>query len=299
MPPSRIIHYHLCSLIMTSILQADVYVSSRLPIAIKRAGESSSFSPISCTLIHGDSKAVLVDTPISVSQTENLIDWIKDTAPGKDIRYVYITHGHGDHWFGITVLRKHWPNLRAIATPGTVEHMENQLKPEILDGVWRTLFPGDQIPSCLELAEVMETPVFELEGNEFHAVEVGHTDTYNTTVLHVPSIRLVVAGDAVYGDVHQFFGEADTPEKRREWLRALDKIEALQPHTVIAGHKRPGTVDGLFNLYKTRQYILDFDEAVAVSSNWQELWREIQRRYPGRVNPHAILKGAMAAFPDS
>ncbi|BCS21092.1 MBL fold metallo-hydrolase [Aspergillus puulaauensis] len=284
---------------MASILQADVYVSSRLPIAIKRAGESSSFSPISCTLIHGDSEAVLVDTPISVSQTEDLVRWIKDTAPGKDVRYVYITHGHGDHWFGITVLRKHWPNLCAIATPGTVEHMKEQLRPAILDGLWRTLFPGGQIPAYPELAQVMESPVFELEGNEFQAVEVGHTDTYDTTVLHVPSIKLVVAGDAVYGDVHQFFGEADTPEKRREWLRALDTIEALRPHTVIAGHKRVGTVDGLFNLHKTRQYILDFEEAVAVSSNWEDLWREIQRRYPRRINPHAILRGAMAAFPDS
>jgi hypothetical protein len=136
--------------------------------------------------------------------------------------------------------------------------MKEQVKPEILNGTWLTLFPGNQIPQSIELAEAMDDPVFKLEGHEFHAIEVGHTDTYKTTVLHVPSIRLVVAGDAVYGDVHQYFGEADTPDKRKEWLRALDTIEALDPHTVIAGHKRPGTVDGLFNLQKTRQYILDF-----------------------------------------
>jgi hypothetical protein len=109
----------------------------------------------------------------------------------------------------------------------------------------------------------------------------------------------VVAGDAVYGDVHQFFGEANTTEKRKEWLRALDTIEALEPHTVIAGHKRPGTVDGLFNLHRTRQYILDFEEAVASTSNWQELYEDMKRRYPGRINPHAILRGALEAFPDS
>jgi glyoxylase-like metal-dependent hydrolase (beta-lactamase superfamily II) len=282
---------------MSSILQADVYVSSRLPIAIQRAGESSSFSPISCTLIHGNSEAALVDTPISVSQTEDLARWIKETAPGKDLRYVYITHGHGDHWFGITVLRKYWPNLLALATTKTVEHMREQVKPEIFDGTWRALFPGDQIPANPELAKAMETPEFELEGNVLRAVEVGHTDTYDTTVLYVPSIKLVVAGDAVYGDVHQFFGEANTTDKRKEWLRALDKIEALEPHTVIAGHKRAGTVDGLFNLQKTRQYILDFEQAVASSSNWRELWEDMKKRYPRRINPHAILRGAMAAFP--
>jgi glyoxylase-like metal-dependent hydrolase (beta-lactamase superfamily II) len=131
---------------MPSLLQADVHVSSRLPLAIKRLGESSSFSPISCALIHGDAEAVLVDTPISVSQTEDLVSWIKETASGKELRYVYITHGHGDHWFGIAVIRKHWPNLRALATPGTVEHMKGQIKPEFFEGTWLTMFPGGQIP---------------------------------------------------------------------------------------------------------------------------------------------------------
>ncbi|KAJ5690350.1 hypothetical protein N7462_004742 [Penicillium macrosclerotiorum] len=276
---------------MSSILQADVYVSSRLPLAIQRAGESSQFSPISCTLIHGISEAVLVDTPISISQTEDLVRWIKESAPQKDLRYVYITHGHGDHWFGISVLRKHWPSLRAVATPGTVESMHDQLKPDILDGIWRTLFPGDQIPLNPELAEALESPIFHLEGHEFRAVEVGHTDTYNTTVLYVPSIKLVVAGDAVYGDVHQFFGEANTTEKRQEWLRALDTIESLQPHTVIAGHKQAGTVDGMFNLQKTRKYILDFELAIQTCSNWEELWSKMQTLYPNRINPHAILRG--------
>ncbi|GLA29662.1 hypothetical protein ACMYSQ_003242 [Aspergillus niger] len=282
---------------MSSILQADVYVSSRLPLAVKRAGGQSSFSPISCTLIHGDSEAVLVDAPITIAQTEDLVSWIKETAPGKALRYVYITHGHGDHWFGITVLRKHWPNIRALATPGTVAHMMEQLKPEIFEGMWLSLFPGDQIPKSPEVAEAMESPVFEIEGHKFRAVEVGHTDTYNTTVLHVPSIRLVVAGDAVYGDVHQYFGEANTREKRREWLRALRIIEALKPHTVIAGHKRAGTVDGMFNLQKTRRYILDFEEVVDSATSWKEVVEEMKNRYPRRINPHAIIRGAMAAFP--
>ncbi|KAJ5278686.1 hypothetical protein N7478_004058 [Penicillium angulare] len=150
----------------------------------------------------------------------------------------------------------------------------------------------------LEIAEAMSSSVFSIEGHELCAIEVGNIDTYNTTVLHVPSIRLVVAGDAVYGDVHQFFGEANTTEKRMDWLRALDTVEALDPHTVIAGHKRAGTVDGLFNLQKTRKYILDFEDAVAKATSWKELMDDMKARYPRRINPHAILRGAIAAFPE-
>ena len=79
---------------MSSPLRADVWVSSRLPIAVKRLGEDSAFSPISCTLIQGQSGAVLVDTPISIEQTEALIRWIIDAAKGKSLELVYITHGY-------------------------------------------------------------------------------------------------------------------------------------------------------------------------------------------------------------
>ncbi|GKZ24481.1 hypothetical protein AbraIFM66951_010705 [Aspergillus brasiliensis] len=281
---------------MPSILRADVWVSSRLPIAVKRRGETSAFSPISCTLIQGDSEAVLVDTPISIQQTEELIRWIEQTAPGKSLKYIYITHGHGDHWFGIPLLRKRFPDVQAIATPAAVAHAKTQLAPARFNNVWQRFFPDGQIYQPQEVPAAWPDQSFHIEGHECQIIEVGHTDTYDTTILHVPSIHLVVAGDAVYGDVHQFFGEANTPEKRREWLGVLDKIESLAPHTVVAGHKRPGTVDGFFNVHTTRAYILAFEEAVKTSSTPEELFAKMNQLFPGRINPHAILAGAAAAF---
>jgi hypothetical protein len=42
----------------------------------------------------------------------------------------------------------------------------------------------------------------------------------------VPSIGLVISGDAVYNNTHPYLAECDE-QARGEWLRALDKIEAL------------------------------------------------------------------------
>ena len=39
-------------------------------------------------------------------------------------------------------------------------------------------------------------------------VEVGHTDTDDTTVLHVPDLDLVVAGDVIYNGVHMYLARA-------------------------------------------------------------------------------------------
>jgi glyoxylase-like metal-dependent hydrolase (beta-lactamase superfamily II) len=161
------------------------------------------------------------------------------------------------------------------------------------------LFPGDQIYQPQQLAEALEKDTFTIEGHEFRVIQVGRTDTVDTTVLHVPDLSLVVAGDAVYGDVHQYFGEADTTKKRKEWLAALDTIESLKPHTVVAGHKRAGSVDGLYNVQATREYIEAFDHATRTCKSAEELYGKIQELYPNRINPHAILRGAAAAFPQS
>jgi glyoxylase-like metal-dependent hydrolase (beta-lactamase superfamily II) len=272
-------------------------VSDRAPIAIERAGGASAFSPISSTLIHGDQQAVLVDTPITIAQTKSLIKWIEGIMPGKELTYLYITHGHGDHWFGIPLLKERWPNLRAIATLATVKHMKDQLGPGKFEGVWLKYFPGNQIYQPQEIAEPWPTSTFEVEGHTFEIVEVGHTDSPDTTVLHVPDLHLVVAGDAVYGDVHQFFGEANTPAKRKEWLKAIETIEGLHPHTVVAGHKREGSIDGVYNLKATREYIEAFDSAVKTCGSADELWEKMKQLFPHRINPHAILAGAAAAFP--
>ena len=80
----------------------------------------------------------------------------------------------------------------------------------------------------------------------------------HTTCLHVPSIGLVVAGDAAYNDVHLYLVESSA-QTRQEWIAALDKIESLKPRAVIASHKRPESEDSPRMIEETRQYIRDFD----------------------------------------
>jgi hypothetical protein len=79
--------------------------------------------------------------------------------------------------------------------------MRQQASPEVLENVWSARFPG-QIPDQLVLADELEGNVIDLEGHNLIVVEVGHSDTDHTTILHVPSAGLVVAGDVAYNDVH-------------------------------------------------------------------------------------------------
>ena len=116
----------------------------------------------SATLIQGQRDAVLVDTFLTVDHSRALADWV--AASGKHLKTIYVTHAHGDHFFGTSLLLERFPRARVVATPGVVRGMQQQLAPQSLDGFWRARFPG-QIAERLVLAEELDDNEFELEGS--------------------------------------------------------------------------------------------------------------------------------------
>src|SRR6476620_9776599 len=185
-------------------LNWDVFVTPGIPITtndLPPTMTQAMFQAIAATLIYGKQDAVLVDAYMTVKQIDSLADWV--AVSGKNLTTIYITHGHGDHWFGIGTLLERFPNAKAVAKPDVVKVMRQHASPEVLDGVWKAAFPG-QIPNRIVIAEELKGNVINLEGHELDAVELGHTDTDYTTCLNVPSIGSVVAGAAENNDVHHY-----------------------------------------------------------------------------------------------
>ena len=276
-------------------LKWDVVMTPGIPIVtsdVPPGVKEVYFQAMASTLIHGMRDAVLVDAFMTIKQANELADWVAKS--GKNLTTIYITHGHGDHWFGIGTLLERFPKARAVATPDVVKVMRQHASPDVLEKIWKVAFPG-QIPDRLVIAEELKGNTITLEGHDLVAVDLGHTDTDYTTCLHVPSVGLVVAGDAAYNDVHLYLVESNS-KSRQEWIGALDKIDSLRPSTVIASHKRPGSDDNPKIVEETRQYIRDFDRLVGTSATAHELYDKMLEIYPNRVNPGwALWSSARAA----
>jgi glyoxylase-like metal-dependent hydrolase (beta-lactamase superfamily II) len=275
-------------------LRWDVFLAPGIPAITSDLppGETQRpWPPISSTLIYGERDAVLVDTPITLEQGQALANWV--AASGKNLTTIYATHGHGDHFFGASTVLERFPNARFVARPEVIKIMRQQASPESLATFWNPRFPG-QISSHLAIAEELTGNIINLEGHDLVSVPLGFTDTASTTCLHVPSIGLIVAGDAAYNGVHLHLSESPDQQKRQEWVAALDKMESLMPRAVIAGHKRVGNDDSPGILGETRQYIRDFERLAMRTTTARELYDQMLKLYPDWVNPGALWSSVRA-----
>jgi len=278
---------------MSTDLNWDVLTTKRPGLSrdLPAGNEALMWVANSSTLIYGEVDAVLVDTFLTAEQSQTLLDWV--VASGKNLTAIYITHGHGDHFFGLAPLLERFPRAKAVAIPAVVEAMQAQLAPASIDGFWRRLYPG-QILDRLLVAEPLARNELELEGNKLVAVDMGRTDTERSTSVYVPSVDLIVAGDTVYNGIHPYLAETNT-QSRREWISSLDRLEALKPRAVIAGHKKPDSNDDPGNIAATRQYLQDFNRLDEITTTALELYLAMLELYPDRANPGSLWSGANAA----
>jgi glyoxylase-like metal-dependent hydrolase (beta-lactamase superfamily II) len=282
---------------MSRPLEHKLFVTRQIPQSGRGPlpdGSTRMWSPITSTLIMGRHDAVLVDPPLTSTQATEVGDWI--VASGRELRQIYITHGHGDHWFGAISLQQRFPGVTLTATAGTTELMRAQNDPQFRAEFWDRVFPG-QLPAGQPAVTVVDPRGLELDGVALVPVEVGHTDTDATTMLHVPEMGLLVAADVVYNGVHLYLTESGGVTGIDEWLAALDTAEALNPAIVIAGHKEARAADNPSQIPETRRYLTDARRLLESSESAGAFYRAMLRLHPNRLNPGALWGAAITLFP--
>jgi hypothetical protein len=185
---------------------------------------------------------------------------------------------------------RRFPGPIAYAADGTIAMMHQQATRGRAER-WDIDFPG-LIPDSPVVYQPIPDDGFELEGHRLLAIETGHTDTDDTTVLHVPSIGLVVAGDVAYNGVHQYLLES-AGGGIEAWLKAIDKVAALRPRAVVAGHKNKDLPDDPAILGQTRRYLVDAQRLLDEKPTPQEFFDRMLALYPDRLNPGPVWYGAL------
>src|SRR5215467_5534685 len=263
----------------TDDLTYDVFINDPPPQdGLLFNGEPKRFSPEASTLIYGSKDAVLTDPPLTVDQARALGDWV--ASKGRNLTDIFITHGHGDHWFAAGPLAERF-GARVVASAGTIAQMHAGVAARPL--LWDKLYTGLIPPSPVTAVTVPDNR-FTLEGHGLAIVEVGHTDSDDTSVLHVPDLELVVAGDSIYNGVHMYLGQSVAVGGFGTWRDAIDKVEALEPRHIVCGHQNKELDDdAVRTIAETRQYLDDAEELLSTEKTAVDFFNAEIARYPNHL----------------
>jgi glyoxylase-like metal-dependent hydrolase (beta-lactamase superfamily II) len=246
------------------------------------------------TLIAGDRDAILVDAFLTKSEGEELAEWIQNS--GKRPSMVFITHGHGDHFFGAGPTLAAFPDARLVTlSPEAADDAQQQATPEGL-AVWNSWFAGQfdenpAVPTALTSGEL------EIEGHAVSVSVAGQGDGVLAAIVHVPDIATVCSGDLLYNNIHMWLWKS-TPDSRAAWLASMDAVAALEPETIITGHKDPDAPDDNARriLDQSRTYVEDFDKAVASAGSVADVIDAMMEKYESFGNPYTLFAAAATQF---
>jgi glyoxylase-like metal-dependent hydrolase (beta-lactamase superfamily II) len=275
----------------TDALTYDVFINDPPPQnnGLLPNGEPKLFSPLASTLIYGAEDAVLTDPGFTTDQASALGEWV--AGRDRNLTHIFITHGHGDHWFAAGLLAERF-GARVVATAGTIAQMNANAAARPF--LWDKVYPG--IPPSPVTAVTVPDNRLNLEGHDLVIVEVGHTDTDDTSVLHVPDLGLVVAGDVIYNGAHQYLGES-VVGGLDEWRQAIDQVASLGARRVIAGHQNKELDDDAARtIAETREYLDVAEELLRTEGTAVDFFNAMIERYPNRLGRTVLWSTAQAFY---
>jgi len=239
-----------------------------------------TFSPTTSTIVSGPTEAVLIDAQYLKDDVRDLGDLIERT--GKTLTTIYVTHAHADHYAGIGPLMERFPEAKCVALPHVVEDIKKNREEHRQQ--WAMLF-GDTCIFSDALPDPIEDDILYVDGSPLKIIEVKQADIHPTSIVHIPAIDAVVAGDAIYNEIHPMLGLA-TPKEWQDWLETIDLVEKLNPRIIVAGHRRPDGDDHAVEtmIAQTRAYIQDFAATYEIAKDAEDLMAIMTDKYPYHGN---------------
>ncbi|MBD0688631.1 MBL fold metallo-hydrolase [Streptomyces sp. CBMA123] len=259
-----------------------------LEVAVFTGPESAFFT--TSALILGERTAILVDAQLTRSAGRELAEWV--AGKGRRLLAIVITHQHPDHYFGAEEVLKLFPDAQLLAAPAVVEGIRRTVAAKVAQ--WKPVY-GDDIPDRpLIPAPLLPQPLM-LDRQVIPVLLLGQADCGESTVVHVPSIRTVIAGDFACNGTHVWTADT-TPAQRTTWGHNLGRIADLGVDRVIAGHRAPEQGDDAARVLAfTGAYLKDFDRLLAEHPDDPEaLVTAMNERYGELTLPSFLDLGAAA-----
>ena len=259
-----------------------------LKLDVYNPGEAAIF-PVSSVLVSGQKDAILVDAQFGKAQAQAVVDKIR--ASGKHLTTIYISHGDPDYYFGLDTLVAAFPEANVLASAPTVAHIKATVAGKL--AFWGPQMGAD-VPHKTIVPQVLEGNSLTLEGQSLQVIGLDGQQP-DRSFVWIPSIKAVVGGVVVAEYIHVWMADTQSAQSRADWLATLQRIESLQPATVIAGHYLGQGSRSLAAVRFTSDYIQAFDQEAAKAKDAAQLIAAMKKRYPDLGDDSSLELSAKVA----
>jgi len=186
-----------------------------------------------------DDRTIVIDAQY-VAPARSLRSSIEKVSHGR-ITHLLLTHSHSDHVFGNEVFQ----DCEIVAHESLKTRMQ-----ELADTTWSKESLQRQVAELRKtdperatrfenVHVVLPTKTFQdkfVLSDGSSRVEMIHTGghTADSSIVHFPSERTVVAGDLIFAGVYPYGGDPTADPDL--WVEALIRIRSMNPEVIVPGH---------------------------------------------------------------
>src|SRR6478735_1573535 len=262
-------------------------------LQIEEVGADSTAFDVVATIVMGPREALLWDTQYHLADARRLADRI--AASGRHLTGIIISHPDHDHFAGAAAIVERFPGTPVYMTAKALEEYKRTAPTAFNNEKSRA---PQMLPDSIVTPQPLPSMQLTVDGEKVEVIPdlTGDVITGVNSVLWIPSISTVLAGDVLFNNVHAWLGSSDTTS-RKAWRASIKRIAALHPKVVVAGHKKdvaaPDTPDVLNAM---DHYLEDFDALRKTSSDAPSLYAAMKAKYPDYAVSNLLRYAAMVAF---
>jgi glyoxylase-like metal-dependent hydrolase (beta-lactamase superfamily II) len=230
---------------------------------------------VAAVIVTGKTDAVLIDAQWTLSNAHRLVAEILET--GKNLKTIYLTHAHPDHYFGVGTVAEAFPEARVVAIPSEAGIINKQFFGKI--EIWESVIGPHNVCRKTTHVESLTEDYLDLEGQRLEIISRVMGDMRYNTMVWISSIKTLYASDVLFNQAHPFTCEL-TAEERKQWIEEIDKIDKMGAEVIIPGHQKPGMQFDRSSLDFTREYLVATEEELARTDTVGGFYYAMAERFP-------------------
>lgn len=244
---------------------------------------------------------IVMDVQRSTSEAKKLATVIK--SKGLPLTHILISHGHPDHYIGMSLLMKEFPGVKIVVA-------NQDIKKDIIGfSTWMESVGWLDNEPALKPKSKKNPDGFDYENNitalsddslEFNEGGTLKFDTQykpaeaeHVTTVFVEDLNGLFTSDLGYNKVHLWMGQGVTDQHIQNWKDQLTQFQKayLDPSlTVYPGH---GDSTDITLFPAMIEYIDNFQRIIKKANSREEAMSEMEKLYPNYKEADFLLKNSV------